>query len=152
MAHFDLTPLYRSTIGFDRVASILDSFANLDTEVSGFPPYDIVRLDDNAYRITLALAGFSREDLDIEVKENTLTIKGEKQASGDKNSNEMLHRGIAGRNFVRRFQLADYVEVKAANLENGLLHVDLERVLPEAMKPRTIEINDKSKLLEGKAA
>ncbi|MEM7619040.1 MAG: Hsp20 family protein [Pseudomonadota bacterium] len=151
MKHFDLTPLYRSTVGFDRVASILDSFAKVDLEPTGFPPYDIIRRNENDYRITLAVSGFSRQELDIEARENTLTIKGSKTAEERNEGHTMLHKGIAGRNFVRRFQLADYVEVKSAQLENGLLHIDLAREIPEAMKPRSINIEDKNTLIEDKA-
>ncbi len=154
MAHFDLTPLYRSTVGFDHIASLLDSFSNLSNEQSGFPPYNITLEGENVYRISIALAGFSEKDLDIEVKENTLTIKGEQVAEKDDNSTQTLHRGIAARNFVRRFQLADHVEVKDAKLVNGLLHIDLVREIPEAMKPRKIEIGaaNNDKLIEGQAS
>lgn len=136
MRHFDLTPLYKSTIGFDRFASLIDS--GFDTDANGFPPYDIERLAENEYRISMAVAGFSEDELDIEVKENNLTIKGEKKA--DSEERNFLHRGIAARNFERRFKVADYVEVRSAELVNGLLNVDLVREIPEAMKPRTIKI------------
>lgn len=141
MRHFDLTPLYKSTIGFDRFASLIDS--GFDNDANGFPPYDIERLGDNKYRISMAVAGFSEDELDIELKENNLTIKGNKKA--DSEERNFLHRGIAARNFERRFKIADYVEVRTADLTNGLLNVDLVREIPEAMKPRTIKIgkNDK---------
>lgn len=141
MRHFDLTPLYKSTIGFDRFASLIDS--GFDNDANGFPPYDIERLGDNEYRIAMAVAGFSEDELDIELKENNLTIKGNKKA--DSEERNFLHRGIAARNFERRFKIADYVEVRTADLTNGLLNVDLVREIPEAMKPRTIKIgkNDK---------
>jgi len=141
MRHFDLTPLYKSTIGFDRVASLIDS--GFDNDANGFPPYDIERLGDNKYRISMAVAGFSEDELDIELKENNLTIKGNKKA--DSEERNFLHRGIAARNFERRFKIADYVEVRTADLTNGLLNVDLVREITEAMKPRTIKIgkNDK---------
>lgn len=142
MRHFDLTPLYKSTIGFDRLASLFDSMGTFDSEVPSYPPYNIERLGDSDYRITMAVAGFGEDELNIEVKENTLTIHGERKRGDDEG--EYLHRGIATRAFERRFQLADHVEVKGAKLENGLLHVDLVRELPEAMKPRTISIEGKS--------
>ncbi len=151
MRHFDLAPLYRSTIGFDRLASLIDSMAGLDGESTGYPPYNIERVDDNAYRITIALAGFDDEDLNVEVKENVLTIRGEKTT--EKNEGEYLHHGIASRAFERKFQLADYVEVRSAELKNGLLHIDLVREVPEALKPRTIAINqsvNEPRVIEGK--
>ena len=142
MRHFDLTPLYRSTIGFDRLASILDSMASPEGDAPSYPPYNIERVDENEYRLTMAVAGFGEDDLDVEVKENTLTIRAEKKRE-DKAAS-YLHRGIATRAFERRYQLADYVQVTGAKLENGLLHVDLARELPEKMKPRTIAINGES--------
>ncbi len=152
MRHFDLTPLYRSTVGFDHLASILDQLSSMDGD-NGFPPYNIERLGENEYRITMAVAGFSMDDLSIEVKEGTLTVHGEKQA--EEKNREYLHRGIAARNFERRFRLADHVEVTSATLENGFLHVDLKRELPEAMKPRTIPIATNSangsRAIEGEA-
>jgi molecular chaperone IbpA len=136
MRTFDLSPLYRSTVGFDHVFGLLDSLAGADQQT--YPPYNIERTGENAYRITMAVAGFGEGDLSLEAKENVLTVKGErKPETGD---TEFLYRGIASRAFERRFQLADYVEVKGANLENGLLHIDLVREIPEAMKPRTITI------------
>jgi molecular chaperone IbpA len=135
--HFDFAPLYRTTIGFERLAQLLDSAAGFDTD-SGYPPYNIERLAENAYRITMAVAGFSRDEIKIEAKEGLLTVRGEKKPE-DK-ERQYLHRGIAARGFERRFQLADYVEVTGADLKNGLLHVELERNLPERMKPRTIPI------------
>ncbi len=152
MRTFDLAPLYRSTVGFDRLFSMLDGF---DAAASpGYPPYNIERTGENAYRITVAVAGFGENDLSIEAKENTLTIKGEKQAKQD-NDAEVLYQGIAARAFERVFQLADYVQVKGAAVENGLLHVDLVREIPEAKKPRQIPIgngNAKPKVVEAKAA
>lgn len=152
MRHFDLTPLYRSTVGFDHLASILDQLSSMDGD-NGFPPYNIERLGENEYRITMAVAGFSMDDLSIEVKEGTLTVHGEKQT--EEKNREYLHRGIAARNFERRFRLADHVEVTSATLENGFLHVDLKRELPEAMKPRTIPIATNSangsRAIEGEA-
>jgi len=139
MRTFDLTPFYRSTVGFDRLFNLLD--ANVGTEAQTYPPYNIERTGENAYRITMAVAGFGEGDLTIEAKENTLTVKGAKAETSEKDA-EFLYRGIGSRAFERRFQLADHVEVKGANLENGLLHVDLVREIPDAMKPRTIAINN----------
>ena len=155
MRQFDLAPLYRSTVGFDRLFSLLDSVAG-DAASPGYPPYNIERTDENAYRITVAVAGFGEADLNIEVKENSLTVRGEKAAE-DKKS-EVLHQGIAARAFERRFQLADHVQVTGASLENGLLHVDLVREVPEAKKPRSIPIGKsgpatiESKVVEDKQA
>lgn len=140
MRHFDLTPLYRSTVGFDRLAQLLDSVAaDIDAP---YPPYNIERLGDNEYRITMAVAGFSADEVKVDVKENTLTVRGEKTAeTADENREKRyLHRGIAARSFERRFQLADHVEVKGADLKDGLLNVDLVRNLPERMRPRSIPI------------
>ena len=151
MRTFDLAPLYRSTVGFDRLFSLLDQFN--DGTTPGYPPYNIERTAENAYRISVAVAGFAENDLSIEAKENTLTIRGEKQATTDQKTGEVLHQGIAARAFERVFQLADYVQVKGASLENGLLHVELVREIPEAKKPRQIAIgNGKAKVVEAKAA
>jgi molecular chaperone IbpA len=139
MRSFDLSPLYRSTVGFDRMFNLLDSVGGLETSAPTYPPYNIERTGENEYRVTMAVAGFGEDDLSIEAKENTLTVKGEKSETEEK-ENQFLYRGIAARAFERRFQLADHVEVKGATLENGLLHVDLVREIPEAMKPRTIAI------------
>jgi molecular chaperone IbpA len=140
MRHFDLSPLYRSTIGFDRLAGLLDAASGLDVESGGFPPYNIERLAENKYRITMAVAGFTDADLKLDVKETVLTVKGEK--SEPPNETEFLHRGIAQRAFERRFQLADHVEVEGAEIKDGLLHIDLVRNLPERMKPRQIAIRN----------
>ena len=140
MRHFDLSPLYRSTVGFDKLFSLLDAANVGETAAPSSPPYNIERFDENSYRITMAVAGFREADLDIEVKENALTIRGEHAESENAQRGEILHQGIAARAFERRFQLADHVEVTGAHLENGLLHVDLKRELPEKMKPRRIEI------------
>jgi len=140
MRSFDLTPFYRSTVGFDRLFSTLDSFVGGADNGQTYPPYNIEKTGENAYRVTLAVAGFGEEDLSIEAKENTLTIKGEKKTAEKADNADVLYRGIASRAFERRFQLADHVEVKGASLENGLLHVDLFREIPEAAKPRTIKI------------
>src|SRR5688572_9647589 len=153
MRTFDLAPLYRSTVGFDRLFSMLDQFGGFDNSTSSYPPYNIERTGENDYRITLAVAGFTEADLSIELKENTLTIRGDKQVKEAENAGEVLYQGIAARAFERRFQLADHVEVKGAALENGLLHVDLERKIPEAMKPRQIAIGSGSpKVVEARPA
>jgi len=140
MRTYDLTPFYRSTVGFDRFFSLLDRAAADGSP--GYPPYNIERTGENTYRITVAVSGFSEGELSIVAKENTLTIKGEKAASENVNNKpEVLYRGIAARAFERAFQLADFVVVKNASLENGLLHVDLVREIPEAKKPRVIPIS-----------
>ncbi len=138
MRNFDLAPLYRHSVGFDRMAKTLDSMLQYEQSGSGYPPFNIEKTGDNNYRITLAVAGFTSEEIDIESKESSLVITGAKVESD--NEPEYLHRGIAQRAFERKFQLADYVSVKNASLENGLLHIDLEREVPEALKPRKIEI------------
>jgi molecular chaperone IbpA len=141
MRTFDLAPLYRSTVGFDRLFSLLDrDVGGFDGGAPGYPPYNIERTDENTYRVTVAVAGFTESDLSIEVKENTLTIRGDKQAKENGKDGEVLYQGIAARAFERRFQLADHVVVEGASLENGLLHVDLKREIPEAKKPRQIAI------------
>ncbi len=153
MRHFDLTPLYKTTIGFDRLASLFDEISGFEADVPNYPPYNIERLGENEYRLSMAVAGFSEDELTIEVKENLLTIRGEKKE--EEEERQYLHRGIASRNFERRFRLADYVQVKGADLKNGLLHVELVRELPEAMKPRTIKINagktKEPEVIEGEA-
>jgi molecular chaperone IbpA len=141
MRHFDFAPLYRSTIGFDRLVNLLDAATGPDANGNGYPPYNIERLADNEYRITMAVAGFTDAEIKIEVKETALSVKGEKSAETPKET-EFLHRGIAQRSFEQRFQLADHVEVKGAELKDGLLHVDLVRNLPERMKPRAIAIRN----------
>jgi molecular chaperone IbpA len=138
MRQFDLAPLYRNTVGFDRLFSMLDQMVGVDSTPS-YPPYNIERTGENAYRISVAVAGFTEQDLSIEVKENALTIRGEKNVSEEQRA-DVLYQGIAARTFERRFQLADGVQVTGASLENGLLHVDLVREIPEAKKPRRIEI------------
>jgi molecular chaperone IbpA len=138
MRTFDLAPFYRSTVGFDRLFNLLDQ---VNGDAPGYPPYNIERTGENAYRISVAVSGFAPNELSIVAKENTLTIKGEKVANENgKEKTEVLYRGIAARAFERAFQLADYVQVKNASLENGLLHVDLVREIPEAKKPRNIPI------------
>jgi molecular chaperone IbpA len=139
MRAIDFAPLYRSTVGFDRLFSMLDNMGQPETAPT-YPPYNIERTGENAYRISMAVAGFADNELSIESRENTLTVKGEKTETKEDAEKEYLFRGIAARSFERRFQLADHVEVKSANLENGLLHIELVREIPEAMKPRKIEI------------
>ena len=144
----DLNPLYRSFIGFDHLAGLMDK-ASRSEKQSSYPPYNIESLAEDKYRITMAVAGFAETELDIESKQNNLIITGTKAVS-DKGERKFLYQGIAERNFERKFQLGDHVKVIGAFMENGLLHVDLEREIPEALKPRKIAINGKS-LLEGKA-
>ncbi len=154
MRHFDLSPLYRQTVGFDRLFNLLDQAGGVES-ASSYPPYNIERTGENAYRVTLAVAGFSREELSIETRENTLSVKGSKEQTAPAEGREMLHQGIAARAFERRFQLADHVVVTGASLVNGLLHVDLVREIPEAQKPRRIEIGGAAataKVVESKAA
>ena len=139
MRQYDLPSLYRSTIGFDRLFSMLDQVSG--DEPQSYPPYNIERVDENAYRLTVAAAGFSADDLAIEVKENTLTLFGEKKVADGEPPIEMVYQGIAARAFERRFQLADFVQATGATLENGLLHIDLVREVPEAKKPRSIQIS-----------
>jgi molecular chaperone IbpA len=140
MRTYDLAPFYRSTVGFDRFFSLLDQAGSDGSP--GYPPYNIERTGENTYRISVAVSGFSQAELSIIAKENTLTIKGEKSANENlKDKAEVLYRGIAARAFERAFQLADFVLVKNASLENGLLHVDLVREIPEAKKPRSIPIS-----------
>ena len=148
MRTFDLTPFYRSTVGFDRLFSLLDQTAG-EAAAPGYPPYNIERTGENDYRITVAVSGFSPNELSIVAKENTLTIKGEKLAQDNGAKAEVLYRGIAARAFERAFQLADYVTVKNASLENGLLHVDLVREIPEAKKPRSIPISHRGAAAAG---
>ena len=147
MRQFDFAPLYRSTVGFDRLAQLMDGVGGLDAD--GYPPYNIERLGDNEYRITMAVAGFDKDEFKIEAKESALIVSGEKKP--DDKERVFLHRGIAARSFERRFQLADYVEVKGADFENGLLHIDLVRNLPERMKPRTVAIGGDAKQIEASA-
>lgn len=147
MQALDFSPFYRSTIGFDRLASLFDS-ATTGAQTS-YPPYNIERTGDNDYRITMAVAGISPDEIDIEVKENTLTITGNTSTREQSKKRNYLHRGIAERSFMQRFQLADHVEVTEAALENGILHIDLVREIPETLKPKKIKIltsNGKKKL------
>ena len=148
---FDFSPLYRSTVGFDRLAQLLDNAGSF--EVPTYPPYNIERVSDDEYRVTMAVAGFGRDDITIEVKQNTLTVSG-KKADKTEQKGEFLHQGIAQRAFERRFQLADFVQVEGAELDHGLLHIALKREIPEAMKPRTIAIkgSNEPKVIENKKA
>ena len=150
MRTIDFAPLYRSTVGFDRMFSMFDQLGGVESSTPSYPPYNIERTSENAYRISVAVAGFSDADLSIGTKENMLTIRGEKQTNDEEKTGDVLYQGIAARTFERSFQLADYVLVKGASLENGLLHVDLVREIPEAMRPRSIPIASSSKLLEVK--
>lgn len=159
MTTYDFAPLFRSTIGFDRLAHLVEDAMRRDETGPAFPPYNIVKTGENSYRITLAVAGYSESDLSVESKENTLTVTGGRKPADEGVS--FLHRGIAEGSFKRTFQLADYVRVANALYENGLLHIELVREIPEAMKPRRIEINSSpmakvaskaKKMIEGKAA
>lgn len=148
----DFSPLYRSFIGFDHLAGLIDKASRADKQ-SSYPPYNIELLAEDQYRITMAVAGFSEEDLEIESKDNTLIIIGTKAASANENKQrKFLHQGIAERNFERKFQLGEHVKVIGAFMEHGLLHVDLEREIPEALKPRKIAINGKSLLSDDKTS
>ena len=149
MRNFDFSPLYRSAVGFDRMTSLLDA-AQKNTTVDGYPPYNIEKADEDAYQITVAVAGFGPQDLDVEIRDDQLVIIG--RGANDRDKVEYLHRGIARRAFERRFQLAEHVEVKAADLKDGLLIVDLVREIPEAMKPRKIEIQTVGKTIENQTA
>ncbi len=138
MDNFDLSPLFRSSIGFDRLMRLADAATRVDSTANSYPPYNIEATGENAYRLTMAVAGFAPADLDITVKENALLVSG--KSKKDEEPSKYLYRGIARRAFERRFQLADHIKVAGASLDNGLLHVDLVRQIPEAMKPRKIEI------------
>jgi molecular chaperone IbpA len=152
MRHVDFSPLYRSTVGFDRLFGMLDSLAQPEGGQT-YPPYNIERTGEDSYRISMAVAGFSDSEIEIEAHRNVLTVKGEKNNEPNGEGSEVLYRGIASRSFERRFQLADHVEVSGAALKNGLLHIDLKRNVPEELKPRKIEIkagSDKAKQIEAK--
>ena len=138
MRTYDLSPLYRSTVGFDRLTSIMDNVLSSDNAQSGYPPYNIEKLDENSYRVSVAVAGFAESDLTIEARDGQLVISGKK--ADESKEGEYLHRGIATRAFEKRFQMADHVRATTASIENGLLHVELVREVPEALKPRKIEI------------
>jgi len=141
----DFSPLYRSFIGFDHLAGLIDKASRADKQ-SSYPPYNVELLADDQYRVTMAIAGFAEDELDIESKQNTLVVTGTKVADSNKQDKKYLHRGIAERSFERKFQLGDHVKVVGAFMEHGLLHIDLEREIPEALKPKKIAINGKSQL------
>ena len=141
MRQFDFSPLYRATVGFDQIADMFDRVLTSDIQTSSYPPYNIEKIDEDAYRISLAVAGFSEADLNVEVKEYSLIISARKSEEEKKS---YLHRGIATRSFDRRFQLADHVHVTGANQSNGMLHIELKREVPEALKPRKIHISGSS--------
>jgi molecular chaperone IbpA len=141
MRQFDFSPLYSATVGFDQIADMFDRVLTSDTQTSSYPPYNIEKIDEDAYRISLAVAGFSEADLNVEVRENSLIISASKSEEEKKS---YLHRGIATRSFDRRFQLADHVHVTGANQSNGMLHIELKREVPEALKPRKIHISGSS--------
>ncbi|WP_019025906.1 Hsp20 family protein [Colwellia piezophila] len=143
----DFSPLYRSFIGFDHLAGLIEKASRADKQ-SSYPPYNIQLLTQDTYRVSMAVAGFSEQELDIETKQSNLIVTGIKAATKDQTEKKFLHQGIAERNFERKFQLGDHVKVIGAYMENGLLHIDLEREVPEALKPRKIAINGKS-LLNG---
>lgn len=152
MLTFDFSPLFRSGVGFEHIESLIDSAMRTAEGADSYPPYNIERTGEDAYRITLAVAGFAKDDLNVEVRENTLTVSGERKNVQEEGVT-YLHRGIAGRAFERRFQLADYVEVVNADLQNGLLTIELARRVPEAMKPRKVVIGAQpAKVLEHEAA
>ncbi|NTS78220.1 Hsp20 family protein [Catenovulum sp. SM1970] len=146
MRNLDLSPLYRSFIGFDHLASMIDN-ASRQEKSNGYPPYNIELISENLYRVSMAVAGFTEEQLDIQVEANNLVVKGVKPEVED--NRQFLHKGISERNFERKFQLGDHVKVNSAALENGLLHIELEREVPEALKPRSIKISSGQKQIEG---
>ena len=138
MRSYDLSPLFRSTVGFDRMMRLLDAASRMDESAPSYPPYNIEKTGEDAYRITMAVAGFSEDELNVTVQEGVLTVTG--RAAKDEEPKQCLHRGIARRAFERRFELADHIQARGANLANGLLHIDLVREVPEAMKPRAIKV------------
>lgn len=142
MRTLDLAPLFRASVGFDNLTRVLEAASRSESAQAAYPPYNIVKDSEDDYQITFAVAGFSEDDIDIVVERNSLTVKG--KVSQDKSDAVYLHRGIAGRSFERRFQLADHIKVTGARLENGLLNVELQREVPEALKPRTISISSGS--------
>ena len=144
MRHFDFTPLYRATVGFDQIADMVDRVLTSDVQTSSYPPYNIEKIDKDAYLISVAVAGFSEADLSVEVKENSLIISAGKS---DEEKRNYLHRGIASRSFKQQFQLADHVQVTGANHSDGMLHIELKREVPEALKPRQIPISRGSSIL-----
>ena len=151
MTTFDFSPLFRTSVGYDRLASMLNS-AHRPEQGGSFPPYNIQKAGDDHYRITMAVAGFSESELSITSEHNKLVVTGQKPEDQETEDTGYLYRGIATRSFERRFNLADHVKVSGARLDNGLLHIELEREIPEAMKPRSIEIQSNRALLEGESA
>ena len=145
--NLDLTPLFRTSVGFDRMAQMMNQAHRIDQQNASYPPYNIETLDENKYQITLALAGFTDNDLEITSEQNILSVRGKIENDVER---KYLHRGIANRSFERKFQLADHVKVTSASMENGLLHIQLMKEIPEAMKPRTIEINTNQNVIEDK--
>ena len=153
MRSYDLTPLFRSTIGFDGLSRLIDTAMKMDDTTQGFPPYNIEKHGDDAYRITMAVAGFSENELNLIAQDNTLLVTGKKQESAEDTQPSFLYRGIAARAFERRFQLADHVRIVSASMKDGLLHIDLKREVPEAMRARTIPISTQSApVIDGKKA
>ncbi|MBT5798389.1 Hsp20 family protein [Alphaproteobacteria bacterium] len=147
MTRLDLTPFYRSAIGFDRMANLVDNlFQTSETGNTNWPPYNIEKIGETDYRITMAVAGFFEEDLDVTIHEGTLIVTGQNSQETIDEEKTYLYRGIAGRQFERRFQLADFIEIKSASLQNGLLHINLKREVPEQMKPRKISISSQPAL------
>lgn len=155
MRSYDFSPLYRATVGFDRMMNLLDSASQVDESTPSYPPYNIEKISDDAYRISMAVAGFAEDELDITVTQNSLVVSGKKDKAADKEST-FLHHGIANRSFQRSFELADHIRIAGAALQNGLLHIELAREVPEAMKPRSIKIEaaapKAAKVIEDKAA
>jgi len=150
MTRYDFSPLFRSTVGFDRMMNLLESATNV-AETTSYPPYNIEKLDEDSYQITMAVAGFGENDIEIESRDDVLFVSGKIVETEEDKARNYLHRGIAGRSFKRSFQLADHVKVTGARLENGLLHIDLKREIPEEKKPRKIEISSSSaKTVAGK--
>ncbi len=156
MRNYDLTPLLRATVGFDRMFNMLDTATRLDERAPSYPPYNIEKTGEDSYRIVMAVAGFSEADLEVTAKENSLVVIGRKEKAPEGSAERYLHRGIATRAFERRFDLADHIRVSGAGIENGLLHIELLRELPEAMKPRNIAIENvapkTAKVIEDQAA
>ena len=153
MRNFDLTPLFRTSVGFDSLAHMLDGMTKLDEQATSYPPYNIEKVAEDRYRITMAVAGFASDDITLTAQDNMLLVNGKTRSEAEQQERHYLYRGIAGRSFERRFQLADHIRVTGAVMENGLLHVDLVREVPEAMKPRTIKIESGNKTkIDQKAA
>jgi len=152
MRSFDFAPLYRSTVGFDRLANAMDRALTNDVSANGYPPYNIEKSGDDEYRISIAVAGFSDDELSIEMRDHQLFVSAKKAEVEDAPEVTFLHRGIAARAFEKRFQLADHVRAVGARTENGILHVELLREVPESLKPRQIKIAQNGKTIEGKGA